>query len=133
MGPRWYVAKTKSGQDQTAVENLARQSFAGFYPTIKIEREVRGRITRRVEGLFPGYVFVRLSLTADRWQAINSTRGVAGLVSFRKDGTPSPVPKGEVEMLQAKEKLGEFECAFRVGDTVRVRDQSAFSPTGRVI
>lgn len=130
---RWYVAKTRSGQDQIAVENLARQSFAAFYPTVQIERQRRQRITRSIEGLFPGYVFVNFALDDTRWRAINSTRGIASLLSFSKDGTPSPVKRGEVEHLQAEEKAGKFELAFRVGDTVRARNQSVFSPTGRVI
>ena len=100
---------------------------------MQIERQHRQRITRSIEGLFPGYVFVNFALDDTRWRTINSTRGIAALLSFSKEGTPSPVRKGEVERLQAEEKSGKFEIAFRVGDTVRARNQSIFSPTGRVI
>ena len=30
--------------------------------------------------LFPGYLFVSLDLTRDRWRSINSTYGVLGLI-----------------------------------------------------
>lgn len=130
---KWHVAQTKAGQDQIALDNLQRQNFDSYYPMISAIRKRRERIIEQFEGLFPGYVFVKFSRQEDSWRSINSTRGVQKLLSFSDDGLPSSVPIGEVERLKQQEKQGELEKFFRVGDRVRMKNCSAFQPSGRVI
>lgn len=130
---QWHVAKTKSGQDQIALEHLKRQSFDSYYPLTSTLQKRKGRIIEHYEGLFPGYVFVKFSKILDQWRIINSTRGVQRLLSFSEDGTPSTVPHDEVEKLKRREKQGEFEKLLRVGDRVRLKNASTFQPSGYVI
>jgi transcriptional antiterminator RfaH len=61
----WTVAQTESQREAIAADQLTRRGFEVYAPKIKNRK--------RVEPLFPGYIFVRI---AERWHAINSTIGV---------------------------------------------------------
>lgn len=121
MSERWYVARARSGQERIALDNLSGQSFETYYPTIHIERYRKTRIVETQEGLFPGYLFVKFGIEETRWRAINNTRGILKLLSFAQDGTPSPIPAGEVEYLQAQEKHRQLQKYVKTGDQVRLR------------
>ncbi len=73
---RWYAVRTQPNQEARAEHQLQRQGFATFLP--RIGKSVRhARKLRQVRApLFPGYLFVQLDLTRDRWRAVNSTYGV---------------------------------------------------------
>ncbi len=98
-GPRWYLVRTLTGRESLAQQQLERQDFTTFLPlqpkTVRHARRIR--VTSRA--FFPGYLFVQLDLTRDRWRSINGTIGVANLVGH--GDRPSPVPKGVVEALAA--------------------------------
>lgn len=49
---------------------------------------------------FPGYLFVRLDCTEDRWSSVHSTRGVRRIVSF--GGYPLPVDDGIIVEIRAR-------------------------------
>src|SRR5262245_19731087 len=137
MPDRWYVAKTKSGQDRIALDNLKRQLFEVYYPQITIERYRAGRIRRDCESLFPGYVLVRFALETATWRVINSTRGVYRLLSFAEDGRPSALPEGEIERLQEREKQGKLFVSeiltLRRGDQIRLKVGPSVDQIGQVI
>jgi len=96
----WFVAQLKPNSDAIAQRNLQRQGFTTFLPRFqKTERKAtRFRETQRP--LFPGYVFVSVSVADGRWRAINSTQGITRLVSF--NAHPAQLPGGFVEGLQAR-------------------------------
>jgi len=96
-GPRWYLVRALTGRETFAVEQLERQGFVTFLP--KQPRTIRHarRLTVRLAAYFPGYLFVQLDMTRQRWRSINGTLGVACLVGPAE--RPSPVPKGVVEAL----------------------------------
>jgi transcriptional antiterminator RfaH len=134
---RWYAAKTKSGQDHLALDNLRRQNFETYYPNITIARYHNGKIRRDSEGLFPGYVLVRFTLEASSWRVINSTRGVYRLLSFNEDGRPSAMPEGEVETLRRKEQSGQLYISevvrLRRGDRIRLKVGPSVDQIGEVL
>ena len=134
---RWYAAKTKSGQDHLALDNLRRQNFETYYPNITIERYHNGKIRRDSEGLFPGYVLVRFALEASSWRVINSTRGVYRLLSFNEDGRPSAMPEGEIETLRRKEQNGQLYISevvrLRRGDRIRLKVGPSVDQIGEVL
>jgi transcriptional antiterminator RfaH len=137
MQKHWYAAKTKSGQDLIAIDNLKRQQFQIYYPQITIERARNGRISRDRESLFPGYILVAFVLEDSAWRSINSTRGVYRLLSFNPDGRPSAMPDGEVELLQEKEKQGKLYISevlrLRRGDQVRMKFGPSVDRIGEVL
>jgi len=134
---RWYAARAKTGQESIALDNLARQSFTAYYPQVEVERRRRGRITVEHEGLFPGYVLVKFALEPRAWRAINGTRGVIRLLSFSVEGAPSPLPVGEIERLQEREKQGQLHISeimrLHRGDTVRLKIGMAVDQIGEVV
>ena len=133
----WYAAKTKAGQDTIACNNLARQSFAIYYPQMIIERYRQGRITRDMEPLFPGYVLISFHLDNTQWRAINNTRGVYKLLSFNEDGRPSRMPNGEVESLQNQDRMGKLYISevvrLKRGDLVRLKFGPSADRIGEVL
>ena len=82
-----------------AERELTQQGFEVFVPLARRTVVRRGRAVEIVHPLFWTYVFVRFS-PGDRWQAIYSTVGVAGLVGAPVgDGPPLPVPEREMRRL----------------------------------
>jgi transcriptional antiterminator RfaH len=120
----WYVVRTRSRQESIAEANLHRQAFQVFLPRIETTRNHRGKWKKRVETLFPNYLFVRLNLGRDNISPLRSTRGVKELVAF--GGHIKPVPDGFVEELQASADPGtcilrrEHALSFRKGDEITV-------------
>jgi len=77
----WYLLQCKPRQDARANEHLGRQGFECFHPTMHVESARRGRLTARSQPLFPGYLFIRIPVTAN-WTCLHSTRGVSRVVGF---------------------------------------------------
>ena len=96
---RWYVVQTQPNRERTAQLNLDRQGYEVMLPQFyKMRRHAR-RTERVLRPFFPGYLFVKLDPNLTPWRAINSSIGVARLVTF-SDSLPSPVPEGVVELFQ---------------------------------
>ena len=117
---RWYLVRTKPREDQRAVAHLRNQAFDAFAPTCLNVRAGRTAFRRVVEPLFPGYAFVRLSVSRDDWSVLRSTRGVRGLVRF---GAHTPtVPDEIVDRLRSADgsELDGPWVQLREGDSVRV-------------
>lgn len=88
----WYLIHTKASQEQVARENLGRQGFETYLPTINTARRRAGRWKPVVGPLFPGYLFVQLDVGQHNVGLIRSTRGVIGLVRFGRQLVPVPGP-----------------------------------------
>lgn len=78
----WYVLQHKPGQGDRAVQHLQNQEVACFYPKIEVEKLKSGKRTKKLEPLFPGYVFVNLDQNDPQWSKLRSTRGVLRMISF---------------------------------------------------
>jgi transcription antitermination factor NusG len=100
---RWYCWKSHPGAALSAWRELSRQDFIAYVPMFAVTRANGGET---VIPLFGPFGFVQFDITADRWRAIHSTRGIAHL--FSADAThPIPVPRGIVEALQARGRPGD--------------------------
>ncbi len=120
LGERWFVARVQTNRENSAQFNLDRLGFRSFTPRVK--RTIRhARKSRNVlSPLFPGYVFLILDLSRDRWRAVNSTFGVASLIMGGEQ--PMPVPNGVVEGLLMSEDSGlvRLENDLAIGQQVRI-------------
>jgi transcription elongation factor/antiterminator RfaH len=119
----WYAVHIKPRQEDRVSASLTEHGLEVFLPKIEVRRKRRGAGTRQVEPLFPGYLFVAASLTADVWTTVRWTSGVRTILGC--DGTPSPVPDESVALI--RQHLGvagiiQPEAAFDVGDRVRITD-----------
>jgi transcription elongation factor/antiterminator RfaH len=121
MHARWYVVQCLAHRESAAASHLGNQNYRVFFPR---RRKMR-RHARKTESVlvpfFPGYVFVSLDISRDRWRSVNGTYGVAKLVM--QGEYPVPVPAGVVEALQlSSDELSvvEWRPEIRPGDAVRV-------------
>jgi transcription antitermination factor NusG len=130
--PRWFAFQVQPQMLKTADFNLKNQNFDPFFPTVSLGRGKR----LRIEPMFKGYGFVLFDPSKDRWQSVNGTKGVVGLLP-RSSVYPTPVPKGFVERLKEADPTPEnrflevFESYFPgVTEVVIAEDHSLLG--GRV-
>ena len=71
---KWYLIKTKSKQENTAIINLENQGYTSYCPIVKINK--------KNVVLFPGYLFIYLDKHNENWSPIRSTKGVINFVRF---------------------------------------------------
>lgn len=120
----WYVAVTNPHKECVAIANLRLQKFRTFFPRIAqpVSRQRRGRNAMELAPLFPGYVFVSFDRDAHRWQSINGTFGIRGLIGGEARG-PACVPQATMTALFSQCPDGVWERAsvdFSCGDQVEV-------------
>ncbi|MDR3466456.1 MAG: transcriptional activator RfaH [Xanthobacteraceae bacterium] len=120
---RWYVVQTQPNGEAKAALNLRRQGFEVYLPRYLKERRHARKVDVTARPLFPRYLFVAIDTATQRWRAIQSTFGVARLVSNGDE--PACVPDGVVHAIRAREDGRGFVAldlkpAFAPGDRVRV-------------
>jgi transcriptional antiterminator RfaH len=113
---QWYVIHTKPRQEQRALENLERQGYRAWLPTIEMEKLRRGKLVRVVEPMFSRYLFIQLDKTQSNWSPIRSTLGVNKLVSF--GNVPAVVPDALIDVLRQTDGV-QRELLLKEGDAVQ--------------
>ena len=120
----WYLVHSKPRQERLAVENLERQGYQCYLPTLPTEKIRRGALAVADEALFPRYLFIRLGndLSAKGWGPIRYTTGVSRLVSFGAE--PARIDDGLIAQLQTSESRFKERPVrlFEMGDRVRIAD-----------
>jgi transcription antitermination factor NusG len=118
---RWFVAQVRPQQENRAQFNLHRLGFRSFVPRLRrIVRHAR-RLRDTLQPFFPGYIFVIIDLSKDRWRSVNGTFGVASLIMGADQ--PSALPPGVVEALVAScESCGavRIDDSLVIGQKVRI-------------
>ena len=117
----WLVARLKPGGGSLAVVNLTRQGYAPFYPMLRGERLIRGRVSPILTPLFPGYLFVDARhLPTVSWSPIINTRGVASLLM--SGSSPARVADDLIREIKSRERNGAIDSVvpprWRKGDKV---------------
>lgn len=108
-------------REHIALEHLQRQDFWAYCPLIKRRRSHARRVSDVMRPLFPGYLFVRINPTAQRWRPLLSTHGVRSLV--RCGDELSLLGDDFVRELKAREVDGVIArpaSPYHVGQQVRV-------------
>lgn len=120
----WYLVHAKPRQEECALQNLERQGYQCYLPTIPSEKPSQGILTITDEPLFPRYLFIRLGLgeTAKSWAPIRSTKGVSRLVRFGHE--PAKIDDSLISLLKAQEETAQRTPApfFKPGDRVHLTD-----------
>ena len=78
---KWVLVYTKAKEEQKAKRNLQNQGFEIFLPMIAFEKLNQSK-SITLKAMFPGYLFVKINIELDKWNRIQSTRGVSHLVVF---------------------------------------------------
>lgn len=80
---RWYLVYCKRGEQPRAQRHLHNQNVECYYPTVTLEKKVRGKIKKVEEPLFPSYMFVRFDyIKGPSFTTIRSTRGITDFIRF---------------------------------------------------
>lgn len=115
----WFLIQFKPNSHRLAERNLGRQGFHTFLPMQKVTSRKATKFVDASRPLFPGYFFVGCDGASMPWRKINSTVGVAKLVSFA--GKPSQIPNDLVDALKLRcDETGELKPpqVFKPGDDV---------------
>ncbi len=120
----WYLVHTKPRQEWCALQNLERQGFECYLPTLPAEKLRQGGLAVEGEPLFSRYLFIRLGVgdSSKSWSPIRSTKGVSRLVCF---GTvPAKVDNLLIDLLREQEASfqAQPERLFRAGERVRLTE-----------
>lgn len=78
----WYLAYCRPREEQRASQHLRNQGIDSYYPMVEVERLVRGKREKRMEPMFPCYLFVQVDLEAFSPTRLNATRGLRHMVRF---------------------------------------------------
>ena len=123
VGECWFVVHTQPKNEARAAENLARQAFKVFFPSMRRTIKHARKTSVVLAPLFPGYLFVALNREVDRWRSINGTRGVIRLITNGEE--PVAVPHGIVEDLQRRVGANgalDWTLSLKQGDRVSIVD-----------
>ncbi|WP_050937954.1 transcription/translation regulatory transformer protein RfaH [Vibrio harveyi] len=120
---RWYLLYCKRGEQVRAKQHLENQGVECFYPTVEVEKILRGKRQKVEEPLFPCYVFSRFDYEqGPNFTSVRSTRGVVDFVRF--GAQPKEIQGDLVYELKQIEKCAEEptspECMPKSGDHIRV-------------
>ena len=123
---KWFVVCTKAQMEDRAIWHLKNQGFDVYMP--RYRKQIRhARKTQTVlRPLFPGYVFVSMGVSQQRWRSINGTVGVISLVQFGKE--PAVMTSEMIDVIRAREDQKGVVCLapdnLQKGDKVRIREGS---------
>jgi len=92
----WYAAYTCANHEKKVREQLEQRSVESYLPVYETVRRWKDRRMRLQIPLFPGYVFVRLTLM-DRLRVLQIP-GIVHLVSF--NGHPAALADEEIDALK---------------------------------
>jgi transcription antitermination factor NusG len=129
---KWYALYTCPRHEKRVAEQIQRRSFCCFLPLYRSVRRWKDRRKVLELALFPGYVFVRMSL--ENKLRVLELPGAVRLVSF--NGQPAALPAGEIEAL--RDRLSgtagvEPHPYLRTGHRVRVRSGAMQGLEGIVV
>lgn len=116
----WYALQHKPAQGDRAVQHLQNQDIACFYPKIEVEKIKAGKRTKKLEPLFPGYVFVNLEQTDPMWAKLRSTRGVLRIVSFAN--RPAPIDDEVIAHIKSSMDKVAKQGGIKPGQAIELDD-----------
>ena len=120
----WYLVYCKPQQERVAKDNLERQGYTVYLPSVAVRRRRKGKTVHIIEPLFPRYLFIYLSDQTDDWGPIRSTIGVSSLVRFGQ--IPAQIPVSLIKSLREREDSDGIqelpEQRFKFGDKVRIAE-----------
>jgi len=136
---KWFVLHTLSGQEQKVKESIEKrlkaEEMAEFInevlvPMEKVAEVRSGKKTVSTRKLYPGYVFVDMTLLDENnriiekpWYFIRDTPGIIGFV-----GGDRPTPTSQDEIASIKSQISDSEdterpkVQFEVGETIKIND-----------
>lgn len=143
---KWYIVNTFSGFENTVKKSLEDQIKAHgleecfddiLVPSEQVSERRGKRTIKTTKKFFPGYIFVRMDLTAAAQSLVTNTPKVSGFLGGKH---PKPVPESQMKAMLGKAQPGAVEqpeeelpqVVYKVGDNVRVKTGAFANFTGEV-
>jgi len=130
-GAKWYVIHI-----QTGYETKVRQALEQRVKSLGVENKIfevvipmrevvvvkKGKKTKQMEKVFPGYVLVKMILDDDSWLVVRTTEGVTGFVGAGLK--PTPITEKEVTAIMkfVTQEQPKFKTKFSVGEAVKITE-----------
>lgn len=130
----WYVLHTRSRFENVVNEGLDKKDLEVFLPKIQVRSKRKDRKAMIRVPLFPGYLFVKSTLTPQEHLDILKTVGAVRLIG--NTGGPVPVPDETIESLKimiAGPNAVETGSRFKKGDRVIVVAGPLVGVTGQFV
>lgn len=126
---KWYVIHVQTGYEakvkkalEQRVKSLGVEDkvFDVVIPTREIVVVKKGKKSKAIEKVFPGYVLVRMLLDDDSWLVVRTTEGVTGFVGAGLK--PTPISEKEVDAIMkfVAQEQPKFKTKFSVGEAVKI-------------
>lgn len=122
MTRRWYVARTEPRRETTASVYVRSLGFDAAVPMLMRRIVLRGCVLPRRELMFPGYCFIRVSMTTRHWAELRRTPGIVALMQGPGDTRPTPLDDAVMGAIQANahQVIPHDSETFRRGDAIAV-------------
>ncbi|MCL4374489.1 transcription termination/antitermination protein NusG [Patescibacteria group bacterium] len=128
---KWYVIHTQTGYENKVKQALEQRIkslgvdnkiFAVIIPTRNIVVVKKGKKSKAVEKVFPGYVLIRMVMDDDSWLVVRTTEGVTGFVGAGL--RPTPISEKEVAAIMkfVQQEQPRFKTKFSVGEAVKITE-----------
>ena len=128
----WYSLRVISGKEKSAEEHILRAAGDNkikdeieevFVPYEKVVEMRNNKKRVREKMFFPGYVLIKMNLTANTKYIVENTPGVLSFVG-PKGKKPIPLREDEIKRIfgevERKEGVEILEIPFNKGDAVKV-------------
>ena len=131
QGKNWYIIHTYPGEEEAVSRNL-RQRIENLDMEDKIfnvivpkEKKIKIKNGKRKvieERIYPGYIFVEMTVTDDSWYVVRNTPRVTGFIGAGT--TPIPVSTKEIETLKKRMGVETPQYKFDIvpGNLVKIND-----------
>lgn len=128
---KWYVIHTQTGYEvkvkralEQRVKSLGVEDkiFDIVIPMREIVVVKKGKKSKAVEKVFPGYVLIRMILNDDSWLVVRTTEGVTGFVGAGLK--PTPISEKEVDAIMkfVQQEQPKFKTKFSLGEAVKITE-----------
>lgn len=128
---KWYVIHSQTGHEERVKKNLQQRVdslgvsdkiFNVIVPTRETVVVKRGKKTKQMERVFPGYILVQMSLDDQTWLVVRTTEGVTGFIGVGQK--PTPISQKEVEAIMkfVSQDQPKYKAKFVVSEAVKIID-----------
>lgn len=133
MNKQWYVVHAFTGQEERVAKTIQKRAAASNLGDkfgrvlVLTEEELKGtRHGKRQiskHKIYPGYVFVEMSLDDSTRHLVQSTSGVTGFIGPNRE--PVPLSKTEIDSIMetVESEAPRIRAAWHKGELVRITSE----------
>lgn len=109
-GEQWYAIRIRYRYEQMVEKALCGKNFSPLYLTYQEKSKRKDRHKILTKAFFPGYMFVKTALDAERHVEILKCQGVVQVM--KNSQGPIPVPTDQIQNVMKLQKYSEKIITF---------------------